>query len=157
MRSPDVAQMTRTSFTGQFRSTSLTLPPMLKGDIQAARPAEDVPELQTCLADGRIVDDRQEPGRVGHQHLVEERLVRVKQLDQINVPFEVGGLLAELLQGAPHLGFFGVHRGGQEAGQAQRLPLGLSEGGGLVKLWVAQEVDPALRDAHVGSHVRDLL
>ena len=84
-----------------------------------------MPELQARLADRRIVDDRQEPGRVGHQHLVEERLVGVEQLDQVDVPFEVGGLLAELLQGALHLGLFGVHGGGQEPGQAQRLPLGL--------------------------------
>jgi hypothetical protein len=115
-----------------------------------------VPELQTRLADRRVVDDRQEPGRVGHQHLVEERFVSVEQLDQVDVPFEVGRLLAELLQGAPHLGFFGVHRGGQEPGQAQRVPLGRGEGGGLAELWVAQEVDPALRAIHVGSHVQDL-
>ena len=78
------------------------------------------------------------------------------RLDQVDVPFEVGGLVAELLQGTRHLGFFGVHPGGQEPGQAQRLPLGRGEGGGLVELWVVQEVDPALRDTHVGSHVRDL-
>ena len=130
---------------------------MLQRDVQAARPAEDVPELQACLADRRIVDDWQEPGRVGHQQLVEERFIGVEQLDQVDVPLEVGGFLAELLQGALHLGFFGVDSGGQKPRQAQRLPLGRGEGGELVELWVAQQVDPALRDTRVGSHVRDPL
>jgi hypothetical protein len=119
---------------------------VLEGDVQAARPAEDVPELQARLADGRVVHDRQEPGRVGHQHLVEKGLVGVEQLDQVDVAFEVVGLLDELLQDALQLGFFGLHGGGEESGQAQRLPLGLVECGGLVELRVVQEVDPALRD-----------
>ena len=55
-------------------------PPVLEGDVQSPRPAENVPELKARLADRWIVDDRQEPGRVGHQQLVEERFVGVEQL-----------------------------------------------------------------------------
>ena len=122
---------------------------VLERHVQAVRPTEDVPELQACLADRRAVDDRQEPRRVRHQHSVEERLVGVQQLDQEDVSFQVGGLLAELLQRALDLRLFGVHRGGEKPGQAQRLALGLGKGGRLVELRVAQEVDAALGDAEV--------
>jgi hypothetical protein len=126
---------------------------MLERYVQAARAAEDVPELQAGLADRRVVDDRQETRRVGHQHLVEERLGGVEQLDQVDVAFQVGGLLAELLRRAPDLGLLATHRGGQEPGQAQGVALGLGKGGGLVEPRVAQQADPAPRDgAPVGSH-----
>ena len=88
---------------------------VLERHVQAARPAEDVAELQARLADRRGVDDRQEPRRVGHQHLVEERLVGVEQLDQVDVALQVGGLLAELLQDALDLGLVAVDRRRAEA------------------------------------------
>jgi hypothetical protein len=82
--------------------------------FQAARPTEDVPGLQARLADRRVVEDRQEPGRVGHRDLVEERLVGVEQGDQRDVALQVGGLLAELLQDALDLRLFAVDPGGHE-------------------------------------------
>ena len=103
MRSPLVTQMKRTSFSGQLRRTSFTRPLSVDGHVHAARAAEDVVELQAGLADGRVVDDRQEARRVRHQGAVEQRLVLVEQPDQVDVAIEIGGLVSELLKDAPQL------------------------------------------------------
>jgi len=43
--------------------------------IHAARLAIDVPELETGFANRRVVDDRKESRRIGHDRPIEERLV----------------------------------------------------------------------------------
>src|SRR5437773_1364809 len=75
----------------------------LDGEIEAARPPDDVPELLTRLADRRRVDDRKEARWVGHEHAVEERLVGVLELRQIDVPLEIGRLAVELSERATQL------------------------------------------------------
>ena len=80
MRPPSVTQMTRTSLTGQLRSTSLTCPLRRDRQVHAARPAVDVAEFQAGLGDGRVVHDGQEAGRVRHERAVEEGLVVVQQV-----------------------------------------------------------------------------
>ena len=62
MRSPEVTRITRTSGCGQLRGL---LGPflLLHRHVHAARAAVDMAELQARLADGRVVDDREQvPG-----------------------------------------------------------------------------------------------
>src|SRR6201987_770159 len=68
-----VTQITRTSLTGQLRSTSLTCP-------------------------FRLIDNVEEAGRVRHQGMIKKRLVRLELIHQVNKPVEIGGLFLELQQ-----------------------------------------------------------
>jgi hypothetical protein len=61
-----------------------------------ARLTIDVPELQTCLTDGRVIHDWEKASRVGHDSPIKERFVVVEQIDQVDVAIEVRGLVAEL-------------------------------------------------------------
>ena len=117
---------------------------MFEGDVHAPRPAKDVPEFQAGLSHRRVVDDRQKPRRVRHQHLVEKRLIGVQQRDQVDVTLQVRRLLAELPQDAQDLVLLVIDAGRQEPGQAQRVALLFGKGRGLVELRVVQDVGAAL-------------
>jgi len=62
-----------------------------------------VVELQAGLADGRVVHDLEEAGRVRHQSAIEQGLVRIEQVHQVDEPVEVGGLVLQLQQDAAQL------------------------------------------------------
>ncbi len=113
---------------------------VLDRDVHAARPPEDVAELQAGLADGRIVDDRQEARRIGHQGPVEQGLVVIEKSDQIDVAVDVAALVPELLQHALELHGLAFDDVGKEPGQAQRLALGFRERGRFVAARILQEV-----------------
>ncbi len=117
---------------------------VVDGDVHAARAPEDVVELQAGLADGRVIDDRQEAGRIRHQGAVEQRLVLVEQPDQVDVAIEIGGLVSELLKDAPQLHVLVLDDIRQQTSQTQRLALGEREGCGLVEAAVLEEVHAAL-------------
>src|ERR671934_188355 len=68
----------------------------LDREVEATRPPEEVAELLAGLPHCRRVDDRHEAGRVGHEHAIEERLVRVLQLREIDVALEIGRLPVQL-------------------------------------------------------------
>ena len=117
--------------------------------VHAAGTPVDVAELQARLAHRRVIQNRQEPRRIGHDHLVEQHLIGVQQPDQVDVALQIGRLVAELLQRPPDLGLLAVHPGRQQPGQAERLALGLREGRGLVTLRIVQQFDPTLRAGRV--------
>lgn len=102
-------------------------------------------ELEARLADRGGVQDRQKTCGIRHHDLIEERLVGVEQRDQIDVAFEVGRLVPDLLQRPLQLRLRGIDAGGKQAGQSQGLALSLGEGSGFVAVGIAQELDPAVR------------
>ena len=153
MRSPLVTQMKRTSLLGPVAQDLLHASLVVDGDVHAARAPEDVVELQAGLADGRVVDDRQEAGGIRHQGAVEQRLVLVEQPDQVDVAIEIGGLVSELLKDAPQLHVLVLDDIRQQTSQAQRLALGECERRGFVEAAIVEEVHPTLAERNAG-HVR---
>ena len=83
-----------------------------------------MPELQAGLADRRGIHDRQETRRVGHQHLVEQRLVGVKQADKVDVAVQVGGFGRQLLHHPLDLRLFACRlpTAGARSGPTPRAP-----------------------------------
>ncbi|EKD37601.1 MAG: hypothetical protein ACD_75C01072G0003 [uncultured bacterium] len=69
---------------------------IVRGNIDTARPAEDMTVLETGQANGRRVDDRHQFFDVVDHKPVEERFIAVLQTDEKNVPFDVGGFFAEI-------------------------------------------------------------
>ena len=151
MRSPLVTQMKRTSLLGPVAQDLLHASLVVDGDVHAARAPEDVVELQAGLADGRVIDDRQEAGRIRHQGAVEQRLVLVEQPDQVDVAIEIGGLVSELLKDAPQLHVLVLDDIRQQTSQTQRLALGERERRGLVEAAVVEEVHAALAEQPFGG------
>src|SRR3989475_2731035 len=115
------------------------------GEVEAARPAEEVAELLAGLADRRRVDDRHEPRRIGHEDAIEERFVRVLQLREIDVALEVGRLAVELREGSPQLRVEIVDTLGKKTEEAKGLTLLLAECRRLVEARVMKKIGPARR------------
>ena len=80
--------MNRTSFCGQFFRISFHLAAPRNRQIHATGLAVDMAELQTRLADGRIVHNREKARRVRHYRSIEERFVMVEQIDQVYVALD---------------------------------------------------------------------
>jgi hypothetical protein len=100
-----------------------------------------------------IVEDRQESRRIRHGHLIKERLVSIEQSDKVDIPFEIGRFVADLLQGSPHLDIFCVDSGWQESDQPQLLTFGKSEGSGFVLSRIVEEFYANIRVEWLGrSH-----
>jgi hypothetical protein len=117
---------------------------VLDRDVHAARPAKDVAEFQAGLADGGVVDDRQEARGIGHQGAIEQRLVVIEEPDQIDVAIDVAGLVPELLQYALELHVLGFDGVGQQPGQLQRFAFGVHEGGRFGELGLQKELHARL-------------
>ena len=109
--------------------------------IHSARAPEDVVELQAGLSNRRVVHDFEEACRVRHQGTIEERFVRVEQIYEVDEPVEIGGLALELQQDAGELGLNRLRHIGNKTNDAERLPFGLSIGGGLVDPGIVQNID----------------
>ena len=109
------------------------------GDVDAARPPEDVAELHAGLTHGGGVDDGHQFVDILEQHPVEQGLVAVLEGDQGDVAVQVGGVLAQVLEHPLHLLLHGVHPRRQQAAQAERLALRLGEGRALVQGRVAEQ------------------
>ena len=90
-------------------------------------------ELEARFADGRVVDDRQKPRRIGHDRPIEQRLVMVEQIDKEDVAVEIGGLVTELHHHPPQLQILGLGNVGHQADEPERLLLGLAKGGGFIQ------------------------
>ncbi len=54
-------------------------------------------EGEACVGDGRVVNNRHEPCRIRHERAVEERLVAVRETDQIDVALEITRFGVEVL------------------------------------------------------------
>jgi len=77
--------------------------------------------------------------RVRHEHAVEERLVVILQLRQVDVFFQIVGLVRQLKMYPPNLICLGIDPFGQKPVQAQRLALGLGERGRFIQLRITQQ------------------
>ena len=130
-------------FDGPVAEHFLHVSPARDRQIHAPWTAEDVPELETGLADRRVVDDRKKSRRVGHDRAVEKRFVVVEQIDEVDVAIEIGVFVAELLHDPAELEVLRLRHIRNQPDQAQRLTLGLGEGGGLIERRIVQEIDPA--------------
>ena len=90
-------------------------------------------EAKAGLAHRRRVHERQEPGGIGHEDPIEERLVGVLELREVDVPLEIGRLRVELRHRASQLRLKIVDALGKQPEQAESLALVLVESGGLVQ------------------------
>src|SRR5713101_4544716 len=95
-------------------------------------------ELQACLADSRVVHNREKSCRVRHDGSVEERFVVVQQIDEVDIAIEVRVLLAELHHHASQLQFLGLRYVRYEPNKAECLLFGLGEGGRFIERWIAK-------------------
>ena len=75
----------------------------------------------------------------------------VEQIHQIDVAFQIGGLLRELQIHTLRLKVFGLIYIGNEPNKTERLLFGFGEGCGLVERWILEQFDTALGSA---SHFR---
>jgi hypothetical protein len=117
---------------------------------QTARVAPDLREALAALADGRGVDQRQQLGRVAHEHGVEQGLVGVLEVAEEGVALErvVAGPQGAQAAGDLLLEVADVRR--QQAVELEVGALGVGEGGALVEQRVGQQVGAvAIGDDHV--------
>jgi hypothetical protein len=101
-------------------------------DIHAARAPVDVSEGEAGIGDRRVVEDRHKARRVGHDGAVEQRLVPVRQPDQIDVAFEVGRFCIEMTHDALDLPVEALDRMRQQPLQPTCAALFEAEGSTLV-------------------------
>ncbi len=107
-------------------------------------------ELQACLADGRVIHNRQKSRRVRHDSSVEKCFVVVQKIDEINIAIEVGVFLRELHHHALQLHFLGLCYVGHEPNNAERLLFSLAERGRFIEGWIVKCFDSTLyRASHV--------
>jgi hypothetical protein len=60
-------------------------------------------KLQAGFSDCRIIDDRQEACRVGHDGSIEQRLIVIEEVDEVDVTVEIAALVAKLHHNAAEL------------------------------------------------------
>jgi hypothetical protein len=99
----------------------------LARDVHAARAPVDVAECEASLCDRGVIDDRHKARRVGHESAIKERLVPVRQADQIDVTLKVGRLRVQVIHHAFELPVNGFHGVWQKPFQPVFAPLFLSE------------------------------
>ena len=114
---------------------------LLVGDIESARPPEDVRELLARFADHRRVDDRQHLLDVVVQQAEEQRLVAVLERGEVDVFLDRRRLRLEILIHAIELLLDRRHRGRDQAVEMERFTLAGAERRPLV-------------DQRVGEHGR---
>ena len=122
-------------------------------DPDAARAPEDVAELLAGEADGRRVDDRQELLEVLDEEPVEERLVAILERGQADVPLEVVGLAADVLELEPDLLVDRRHAWRQQAVQAEGVALAVGECRALVQQRISDQIVPATPDFRTAVRV----
>lgn len=138
MRPPVETQTKRTSFSGQLRS--LRHPALhLPGDVHAAGAAIEVAEGFAGVCHHRIVEDRDEALRVGHDGLVEDGLVAGLELHQIAVLVEFVLHAVEVVEHALDLAAEGFDGMRQKALEAERCALFAGVGRALVPHRIVQE------------------
>ena len=123
----DVAEAQDTPARGNANEAHVLLGPIAQhlgdaalhfaGYVKAARTAIDVAESEAGVGDGRVIEDRYEARRVGHHGAVEQRLVPVRQADQIDIALKIAGLRVEVLHHALDLPVQGFHRMRKQAFQ----------------------------------------
>ena len=116
---------------------------VIRSDPDAARASDDVAELLASKTDGRRVDDRQELLEVLDEEPVEERLVAVLECCQSDVPLEVIGLAADVLELQPDLLVDRRQAWRQQTVQAKGVALADRECGALVQERIRDQIVPA--------------
>jgi hypothetical protein len=139
---PDVAEAQDASPRGHADEADVALGPVaehlgdaalhLPRDVEAARAAVDVSEREAGVGDGRVVEDRQKARRVGHHRAVEERLVPVRETDEIDVPLQIARLRLEVVHDPLDLPLEALHRVREEPFETVSPPLLRREGRTLV-------------------------
>ena len=114
-----------------------------------ARPAINVAELLARLSHDRRVDDRHHLLDMVEQKTIEEDFIRILQLPQINVPFEVFGLALVRLVGPGRLFVQTLDVRRKQTMQAEMIAFLLREGRPLVD-------DLAIEQFHAPNAVPDL-
>jgi hypothetical protein len=114
----------------------------LAREVHATRAAKDVAEGEAGIGDRRVIEDRDEPRRVGHDRPIEERLVAVCQPDQIYVALNIAWLRVQLLQHALDLPLEAFHRLRQKPFEPVSAALLRSERGILVFGRVPEQWQP---------------
>ena len=74
-------------------------------------------EGEAGVGDGRVIEDRYEARRIGHHRAVEQRLVSVRQADEIDIAFKIVRLRIQVLHHAFDLPVKIFHRMRQKAFQ----------------------------------------
>src|SRR5215472_5075357 len=97
-------------------------------------------ELEASLADGGVVNDGKKACWVGHERAVKECFVVVEEIDQVDVAFEVRGLLRELRIHALQLEVLGLGYVRHETNETQCLLFGLGKGGRFVESRILQHL-----------------
>jgi hypothetical protein len=121
--------------------------------VHAPRAPEDVAKLQAHFADRRVIDNRKEPRGVRHDRSVEERLVVIKEVDEIDISVEIGCLVPELLHDPAKLKVLRFRRVRHQSHKAQRLSLVLGEGGGFIERRIVEKIYAALGHARACHNV----
>ena len=115
--------------------------------------AKDVAKGSTGLPDGRGVNDGKRLFEVIHHEPVEQGLVPVLETDQVDVLLERVRLAVEIPDDALFLLLEGRDPGGQQASQAEPVPLRIGEGCPLVGARIEQQGDVNISRGHQSSSV----
>ncbi len=124
----DEAHIPRRPVSQNVRDASLHI----AVDVHAARAAIDVAEREASVGNGRVIDNRHEPRRIGHERVIEQRLVPVREPDQIDVALEIARLGLEVLQHTLALSIEALHGRGQKSLQSVAAALVGAESSPLV-------------------------
>ena len=135
--------MTRMSRAGQLRENPADAPAIVGRDEEALRVSCDVRELAARFADGRRVDERHDSIDVIDDRLKEQILIPLLQRRQQHVAIDVARQPIQVRHHAVHHLPTRGHPIGQQAAQAQPLPLVASERDGLVPRLVTKDLKPA--------------
>ena len=118
--------------------------PVFGGNEQPAGPAKDGAIFLACLTHRRGVHQGHHFFQVIDQHAIEQDFIAILKRAEGHVPLEIVVLAVEILQHAVDLHVLRQDRGGQQASQAERLPLGLGEGRAFVQYGVVEHLDPSI-------------
>ena len=124
------------------------------GDPDAARATVQVAELLARTADGGRVDDGQQLLQVVEEDAVEQRLVAVLEGREADVPLEVVGLVADVLQLEADLLVDVDDARREEPAEAEGVALILGERGVLVEDGIGEQREPAQDDRRGPAPVR---
>ena len=120
----------------------------LNRQIHPARLPENMPELQTRLANRRVVHDGQEARGIRHHGPVKQGFVVIQQIDQIDVAREVIWLTRQLHHHALQLGILCFSHIRNQPDQPERLLFLLGECRRFIQDGILEQIKPPLSCVH---------